>query len=102
MGEFRSEELVNIHTLYLSVFGTVSHIAAPLWVSFPVFLLLLLVGSGHDLSVSFDPGVQSQDALEDMRRHISTAETALDSDTTRDGWPPISFITVSRSYKIIS
>lgn len=44
----------------------VTYSTVPLWISLPVFLFFLFVRRGDDLRVRFNPGVQSQDALEDV------------------------------------
>lgn len=48
--------------VYVSVSG-LSYVTAPLMVPLPVFLFLLLVRRGYDLSMSLHPGIQCQDVL---------------------------------------
>ena len=50
----------------------IAYITGPVRVSFPVFLFLLLVGCGHDLSMSLHPGIEGQDVLYETRRNSST------------------------------
>lgn len=45
----------------------VSYITAPVGVSFPFFLLLLLASCGQDLGMGLHPGIESQDVLHHSR-----------------------------------
>lgn len=63
---YRVYHAAQVRQCIFSVCG-MSYITVPFRVSLPVFLFFLLVCCGNDLSMCFHSGIQSQDALQEIK-----------------------------------